>query len=161
MSNRAEIRQFCLFLENVAADFAISGHFSVYSGAVMATFKRAKRPTNFLTVEEVASIFADRKSVDILSEVSSCTSADDSFWESSAADSASEQESDLETEFSGSVPPEFHSDSVECSDGFNCDGSDLPSPKKVKVDESDEESDDDDSDDDESDENSQNGGSSR
>ena len=83
----------------------------------MATFKRAKRPTKFLTVEEVAAIFAERKSVDLLSEVSSCESADESFWESSANDSASERESDIKTEFLGSTPLEIHSDSVESSDG--------------------------------------------
>ena len=82
-----------------------------YSSVVMATFKQAKCPTEFLTVEEVAAIFADRKSIDILSEVSSYDSATDSFWKSSAADSAGEQESDPETEFSGSAPPEFLSDS--------------------------------------------------
>ena len=45
----------------------------------MAVFKWANCPTNFLTVEEVASIFAHQKSADILSEVSSCESADDSW----------------------------------------------------------------------------------
>ena len=35
MSNRAEKRQFSLFLENVVADFTFSGHFTIYSGAVM------------------------------------------------------------------------------------------------------------------------------
>ena len=83
----------------------------------------------------------DWKSVDLLSEVSSCESADESFWESSATDSASELESETKTEFSGSVPPEVHSDSLECSEDSNCD--DLPPPKKVKADKLDDESDDD------------------
>ena len=72
----------------------------------MATFKQARGPTKFLIVEEIASIFADQKSVDLLSEVSSCESPDESFWESSAADSASELESETETEYSQVVRPQ-------------------------------------------------------
>ena len=89
----------------------------------MASFKRGKHPTKYLTVEEVAAIFAHRKSVDILSEVSSSGSADaDSFWESSAFDSASENSEDTnaDTEFSGSTPA-IHSDSEE-----------MPPAKKMK-----------------------------
>ena len=59
------------------------------------------------------------------------------------------------------MPQKVLSDSVECSDGSNCDDSDLPPPKKMKVDESDDESHDNDNNDDESDEGSQNQGSSR
>ena len=56
--------------------------------SVMATFKCAASTTEFLSAEQVAVIFADRRSVDILSEGSSCESADESFWESSAVDTA-------------------------------------------------------------------------
>ena len=96
----------------------------------MATFKCAAPTTEFLSAEQVAVIFADRRSVDILSEGSSCESADESFWESSAVDTASENEENEDV--SGSARAELHSSSDY--NGSNCDDSDcdrMPPTKKL------------------------------
>ena len=72
----------------------------------MSTFTCGKQ--KFLTTEEVAAIFENRKSVDPLSDNSSSNeSLQSSIWESSDVDSV---DSDDETEFSGSIPTEIVSE---------------------------------------------------
>lgn len=93
----------------------------------------------FLTVEEVTAIFAGRKSVDPLSDVSSSTSFEDSFWESSeyesVSDSKFEPETGSDTKFSGSLPAEISTDcpsSEESQDGTGRDSNDMIPPCKKK-----------------------------
>ena len=63
------------------------------------------------------------------SKYSSESVDDNSFWESSAYDSASD-ETDNDTEFSGSTPPHIHSDTDKLH-GYD----QMPPTKKLKIDE--------------------------
>ena len=83
----------------------------------MSTFTCGKQ--RFLTTEEVAAIFENRKSVDPLSDYSSSNeSLLSSIWESSDVDSA---DSDDETDFSGSMPPEIASEIASQGEASNED----------------------------------------